>query len=108
MSPREKLPKGLASQRYRAFFEAFGKQDFPYQPSGRDEYAFLWDQWNRNRAAERNASKAWFDEPQSVPPARGTPPEPEPREEPPEPEEETVAPPAPKKRSQSRFKNLEL
>lgn len=77
MSPRENLPKDLASQRYRAYFEAFGKQDFPYQPSGR--------QWNRNRAAERNASKSWFDEPQSVPPARGTPPEPEPREEPPEP-----------------------
>ena len=108
MSPREKLPKGLASQRYRAFFEAFGKQDLPYQISGRDECTFLWDQWIRDRVAERNASKAWFDEALPMPPARVAPPEPEPREEPPEPEEETVAPPAPKKRSQSRFKNLEL
>ncbi|NLB01743.1 MAG: hypothetical protein GX837_12445 [Methanomicrobiales archaeon] len=116
MSPRGKLPKDLASQRYRKYFEAFeyfeafGKQDLPYQPTGRDEYAFLWRQRHRDRVAERNASKAWFDEPQSVPPARGTPPEPEPREEPPEPEEETVAPPAPPAplKRKSRFQTLEL
>lgn len=109
MSPRDEPPKDLASQRYREFFEAFARSGRPtYQMSGRDESAFLWRQRHRDRVAARNASKAWYDEPRSVPPARGTPPEPEPREEPPEPEEETVAPPAPKKRSQSRFKNLEL
>jgi len=110
MSPREKLPKGLASQRYRKFFEAFGKQDLPYPPSGRDEYAFLWRQWHRGRVAERNASKTWLDEPMPVPPARVTPPEPEPREEPPEPEPEAVAPPAPPAplKRKSRFQTLEL
>ncbi|HQN91537.1 MAG TPA: hypothetical protein PK336_04635 [Methanoculleus sp.] len=108
MSPRDEPPKGPQHSVYLKYLKALGNQELPYQISGRDEYAFLWRQWHRDRVAERNASKAWFDEPMPGPPARGTPPEPEPREEPPEPEEETVAPPEPKKRSQSRFKNLEL
>ena len=108
MSPRDEPPKDLASQRYREFFEAFARSGRPtYQMSGRDEYAFLWRQWHRDRVAERNASKAWFDEPMPGPPARGAPPEPEPREEPPEPEEEGVAPPPPQKRK-GRFQTLEL
>ena len=108
MSPRDEPPKDLASQRYREFFEAFARSGRPtYQMSGRDEYAFLWRQWHRDRVAERNASKSWFDEPMPVPPARVTPPEPEPREEPPEPEPEAVAPPAPPKRK-GRFQTLEL
>ena len=115
MSPRDEPPKDLASQRYREFFEAFGKQDLPYPISGRGR------QWHRDRVAERNASKSWFDEPMPVPPARVTPPEPEPHEEAPElvvepePVEAPPAPepepepgvPAPAKRK-SRFQTLEL
>jgi hypothetical protein len=108
MSPRDEPPKDLASQRYREFFEAFARSGRPtYQMSGRDESAFLWRQRHRDRVAARNASKTWYDEPRSVPPARVAPPEPEPREEPPEPEPEAVAPPAPPKRK-SRFQTLEL
>lgn len=111
MSPREKLPKDLASQRCWEFFEGLTRPERPpYQISGRDEYAFRWRQWHRDRVAERNASKTWLDEPMPVPPAKITPPEQEPREEAPDPEEEAVAPPAPPAppKRKGRFQTLEL
>ncbi|HQP71183.1 MAG TPA: hypothetical protein PLP90_00750, partial [Methanoculleus sp.] len=76
MSPagRKPSPDQMANLFRRMLEGANPRDGHPYLPTD-DEF---------------RAATGWFDEPQSVPPARGTPPEPEPREEPPEPEEETV------------------
>lgn len=121
MSPRDVPPKGPQHSTYLEFLKAFGKQERPYSFSARDEYAFLWRQWQRDRVAERIDPKAWIDGPLSVPPARTTRPEPDLHEEAPElvvepePVEAPPAPepepepgvPAPAKRK-SRFQTLEL
>ncbi len=96
MSPagRKPSPDQMANLFRRMLEGANPRDGHPYLPTD-DEF---------------RAATGWFDEPQSVPPARGTPPEPEPREEPPEPEEETVAPPAPPAplKRKGRFQTLEL
>lgn len=114
MSPRyvPPSPKGPKPPAYlERYLKTFDKVGPPYRLSWRDEYAFLWRQWQRRRVAERNAHEAWFDKPPSVPPARIARPEPDSHEEVPEPEPREVAPvetpPAPAKRK-SRFQTLEL
>lgn len=124
MSPRyvPPSPKGPKPPAYlERFLKTFDKVGPPYRLSWRDEYEFLFRQWQRDRAAERNDPMAWFDGPtpvllvrpdregavlrENVEPdtAPGPVIEPELVAEPAQEE----APPAPAKRK-SRFQTLEL